>query len=152
MSKFNATISYVGIMEVKVQQAIMKLLENSIWNRKTADANRSQLEEQVRRLSQRLTAASDSEAYAWAHVGAALDDAVFSMAGLVGDATASYNIKVTFRNTDETSRSCKVNGTTVTLDGGDGQTASATATVSGNGTFTVNNASSSVAVFIRIWR
>ena len=152
MSKFNASISYLGIIEPKVQQAIMKLLENSLWNRETANSNRGQLEEQIRRLSQKVSANAETEAYAWGWVDTYLNDVVINMAAVVGDATASYNVKVTFRNTDATDRTCKVNGTTVTLKGGDGETATHTATVSGNGIVTINNEASSVDVFIRIWR
>ena len=56
MSKFNASVSVLGIQEVKVQQAILKLLENSLWNRETAENNRNELKESIRRLSQRLSA------------------------------------------------------------------------------------------------
>ena len=152
MSKFNASISYLGIIEPKVQQAIMKLLENSLWNRETANSNRGQLEEQIRRLSQKVSANAETEAYAWGWVDAHLNDTAISMAAVVGDATADYNVKVTFRNTDATDRTCKVNGTTVTLKGGDGEMTSHTATVSGNELVTINNEASSVDVFIRIWR
>lgn len=152
MSKFNASISFLGIIEPKVQQAVMKLLENSLWNRETANSNRGQLEEQIRRLSQKVAANAETEAYAWGWVDAYLNDVVISMAAVVGDATADYNVKVTFRNTDATDRTCKVNGTMVTLKGGDGEIVAHTATVSGNGLVTINNEASSVDVFIRIWR
>lgn len=152
MSKFNASVSTIGIQEVKVQQAIMKLLENSVYNREAAIGNRTALEEQIRRISQRLSSGVESESYAWAHVGVALGGAAFPVGGLVRDATATYSLKVTFRNTGSDERSCLVNGTTVTLAGGAGETASLQTTVSGNGSFTIDNSASTVDVFVRIWR
>lgn len=152
MSKFNASISYLGIVEAKVQQAIMKLLENSLWNRETANSNRKQLEEQIRRISQKVSANAENEAYALGWVGTFLNNVVISLGAIVGDTTASYNVKVTFRNTDAMERACKVNGTTVLLKSGGGETASHTVIVSGDAFVTINNEASSVDVFIRIWR
>lgn len=74
------------------------------------------------------------------------------MSGLVSDAAATYNVNVTFRNTSTTARSCKVNSTTVSLAAGNGKTASNQFTVSGGGTFTIDNIATSVDVFVRIWR
>lgn len=49
MSKFNASISIVGIEEAKVQQAILKLLENSSFLKKELDYRTQTLTEQLRR-------------------------------------------------------------------------------------------------------
>ena len=49
MSKFNASISIVGIEETKVQQAILKLLENSSFLKKELDYRTQTLTEQLRR-------------------------------------------------------------------------------------------------------
>ena len=49
MSKFNSSISTVGIKDPKVQQAILKLLENSLFlNRQLSQQIRS-LKEELRR-------------------------------------------------------------------------------------------------------
>lgn len=49
MSKFNSSISTLGIIDPKVQQAILKLLENSLFlNRQLSQQIRS-LKEQLRR-------------------------------------------------------------------------------------------------------
>lgn len=49
MSKFNASISIVGIEETKVQQAILKLLENSSFLKKELNYRTQTLTEQLRR-------------------------------------------------------------------------------------------------------
>ena len=49
MSKFNASISIVGIEETKVQQAILKLLENSSFLKKELDYRTQTLTAQLRR-------------------------------------------------------------------------------------------------------
>lgn len=92
------------------------------------------------------------EKIGWSHINQDLAGSTFMMAGLVSDAAATYNVKVTFRNTSTTARSCKVNSTTVSLAAGDGKTASNQFTVSGGGTFTIDNIAKSVDVFVRIWR
>ena len=49
MSKFNSSISTLGIIDPKVQQAILKLLENSLFlNRQLSQQTRS-LKEELRR-------------------------------------------------------------------------------------------------------
>lgn len=49
MSKFNSSISTLGIIDPKVQQAILKLLENSLFlNRQLSQQIRS-LKEELRR-------------------------------------------------------------------------------------------------------
>lgn len=97
-------------------------------------------------------AASTIEKIGWAHVNQDLAGSTYMMSGLVSDAAATYNVNVTFRNTSATARSCKVNSTTVSLAAGDGKTASNQFTVSGGGTFTIDNIATSVDVFVRIWR
>ena len=54
-SKFNASISTLGISEPKVQQAIMKLLENSLWQRDQSKVDKDVLEEELRRVRQKLS-------------------------------------------------------------------------------------------------
>ena len=49
MSKCNASISIVGIEETKVQQAILKLRENSSFLKKELDYRTQTLTEQLRR-------------------------------------------------------------------------------------------------------
>lgn len=49
MSRFNSSISTVGIKEAKVQQAILKLLENSIYLNKMFLSQINDLKEQLRR-------------------------------------------------------------------------------------------------------
>lgn len=49
MSRFNSSISTVGIKEAKVQQAILKLLENSIYLNKMFLSQIDDLKEQLRR-------------------------------------------------------------------------------------------------------
>lgn len=149
MSRFNSNISVLGIAEPKVQQAILKLLENSLFQNELIRKTRDGLSEQIRRVRQKI--ASD-ENVAWAHVNVRLDGSSFPMRGLVSDASASYNVNVTFMNTTETARTCRVNGAAVPLAGGDGAVASATVDVQGGGTFTIDNAENSVSVFVRIWR
>lgn len=97
-------------------------------------------------------AAETVEKIGWSHINQDLAGSTYMMAGLVSDSSATYNVKVTFRNTSTTARSCKVNSTTVSLAGGDGKTASNQFTVSGGGTFTIDNIATSVDVFVRIWR
>lgn len=55
MSKFNAAVNTIGIADVKVRQALMKLLENSVYNREQSNRDKDSLEEQIRRLSQKLS-------------------------------------------------------------------------------------------------
>lgn len=76
----------------------------------------------------------------------------FPMSAMVSNTSATYNVKVTFRNTASTARSCVVNGTTVSLAGGVGQLASRQFTLAGSGTLTIDNIATSVDVFITIWR
>ena len=97
-------------------------------------------------------AAATIEKIGWSHINQDLAGSTFMMAGLVSDSSATYNVKVTFMNTSTTARSCKVNSTTVSLAGGNGKTASNQFTVSGGGTFTIDNIATSVDVFVRIWR
>lgn len=151
MSKFNSSISVIGIAEVKVQQAVLKLLENSIYQRELISKTGGMLAERLRRTSQKISELSP-ESVAWSHVGTDLDNAEFAMAGLVGNADATYNLKVTFRNREAAERQCLVNGVPVQLGGTVGAMASRKTTIFGNGTFTVDNIASSVDVFIRIWR
>lgn len=54
MSRFNSSISVVGISEVKVQQAILKLLENSLNQRELLGKTNDNLSEQIRRIRQKL--------------------------------------------------------------------------------------------------
>lgn len=49
MSKFNSSISTVGIIEPKVQQAILKLLENSLFLNRQLTQQIGSLKEQLRR-------------------------------------------------------------------------------------------------------
>lgn len=149
MSKFNSSISVLGFTEVKVQQAILKLLENSLYQKELLGKSNDTLTEQIRRLSQKL---STVEKIGWAHVNVRVPASTYLMSGLVSDQSATYNVNVTFRNTTATARSCKVNGTTVELAGSDGATADSQFAVAGNGSFTIDNIESSVDVFVKIWR
>lgn len=54
MSKFNSSISVLGINEVKVQQAILKLLENSLYQKELLGKTSDTLTEQIRRIRQQL--------------------------------------------------------------------------------------------------
>ena len=59
MSKFNSSISTLGIIDPKVQQAILKLLENSLFlNRQLSQQIRS-LKEELRRQKVYLDAKID---------------------------------------------------------------------------------------------
>lgn len=49
MSRFNASISIVGIDDPKVQQAVLKLLENSSFLKKELDSRVGTLTESLRR-------------------------------------------------------------------------------------------------------
>ena len=55
MSKFNSSISTVGIKEPKVQQAILKLLENSLYQKERLGKVSDNLQEEIRRLKQKLS-------------------------------------------------------------------------------------------------
>ncbi len=55
MSKFNSSISTVGITEPKVQQAILKLLENSLYQKERLGKVSGDLQEEIRRLKQKLS-------------------------------------------------------------------------------------------------
>ena len=76
----------------------------------------------------------------------------FPMAGIVLNTAATYNVRVLFRNTAATARTCVANGTNVSLSGSIGATASRQFTLAGNGTITIDNIATSVDVFITIWR
>lgn len=76
----------------------------------------------------------------------------FPMSAMVSNTGATYNVKVTFRNTASTARSCVVNGVTVSLASGAGALASHQFTLAGSGTLTIDNIATSVDVFITIWR
>lgn len=97
--------------------------------------------------------APDTREYvAWSHVNVDLANSTFLMAGLVSNASANYNVRVTFINTTSTARTVTANGTSASLPGGNGQTVAINFTKVGNGTFTIDNIASSVDVFVRIWR
>ena len=49
MSKFNSSISTLGIIDPKVQQAILKLLENSLFLNRQLSRQIGSLKEQLRR-------------------------------------------------------------------------------------------------------
>jgi hypothetical protein len=49
MSKFNSSISTLGIIDPKVQQAILKLLENSLFLNRQLSQQIGSLKEQLRR-------------------------------------------------------------------------------------------------------
>ena len=53
--KFNASISTLGIKEPKVQQAIMKLLENSLYHNSKLSRVSDNLRDENRLLRQRLS-------------------------------------------------------------------------------------------------
>lgn len=55
MSKFNSSISTVGIKDPKVQQAILKLLENSLYQRQLIGKVSGDVNEEVRLLKQKLS-------------------------------------------------------------------------------------------------
>ena len=152
MSKFNASVSVLGIQEVKTQQAILKLLENSLWNRETADSNRNELKESIRRLSQRLSNNSVHETNSFPiydrHI---TDDTPFEMCDLVSVSTANYNVQVAFKNTSAIVRQCKVNGEAVEVIGNT-TTRSPIFTVAGNGSFTLDNYDETIDMIIHIWR
>lgn len=76
----------------------------------------------------------------------------FPMAGIVLNTEATYTVRVLFRNTSTTARTCVVNGTNVYLDAGVGNTASRQFSLAGNGEITIDNIATSVDVFITIWR
>lgn len=56
MSKFNSSVSVVGIQEVKVQQAILKLLENCNALNEQIKVERRHRTEEVRLLKQKISA------------------------------------------------------------------------------------------------
>lgn len=97
-------------------------------------------------------APSTREYVAWSHINTDLAGATFIMAGLVSNSSATYNVRVTFRNTGSYERACKVNGIVVSLAGGSGRTAIYNFTTTGSGSFTIDNITSAVDVFVRIWR
>lgn len=76
----------------------------------------------------------------------------FPMAGIVLNTAATYNVRVLFRNTAATARTCVANGTNVSLSNSIGATASRQFTLAGNRTITIDNIATSVDVFITIWR
>ena len=55
MSKFNSSISTVGIKEPKVQQAILKLLENSLYQKERLGKVSGAIKEEIRLLKQKLS-------------------------------------------------------------------------------------------------
>ena len=148
---FNASISVLGIKEPKVQQAILKLLENSLFQKELLGKTSDNLTENIRRLRQQM---SNTESHAFAIIDTNLGEGntAIPMAGIVLDDGKSYSVRVTFRNKDATERLCVVNGTTVSLAGGVGQLASHQFVLAGSGTLTIDNIATSVDVFITIWR
>lgn len=97
-------------------------------------------------------APSTREYVAWSHINVDLAGSTFLMSGLVSDSSGTYNVRVTFRNTSSTARTCKVNGVGTSLASGAGSTAIYNFTTTGSGSFTIDNIASSVDVFVRIWR
>lgn len=97
-------------------------------------------------------APSTREYVAWSHINVDLAGSTFLMSGLVSDSSGTYNVRVTFRNTASGARTCKVNGVSVSLASGAGSTAIYNFTTTGSGSFTIDNITSAVDVFVRIWR
>ena len=97
-------------------------------------------------------APSTVEYVGWAHINVDLANSTFYMTGLVSNSSATYNVRVTFVNTSSTARTVTANGTSASLAGGNGQTATINFTKAGNGTFTIDNIANTVDVFVRIWR
>lgn len=97
-------------------------------------------------------APSTREYVAWSHINVDLAGSTYMMTGLVSTASATYNVRVTFRNTSTTARTVTAGDKSATLAAGDGSSVTVDFTVAGNGTFTIDNIASSVDVFVRIWR
>ena len=55
MSQFNSSISTIGIKEPKVQQAILKLLENSLYQKERLGVVSGEIKEELRLLKQKLS-------------------------------------------------------------------------------------------------
>ena len=150
--KFNAAVNTIGIADVKVRQALMKLLENSVFNREQMNRDKDSLEEQIRRLSQKLSTIDETYSFAVLNTDCGTGNTAFPMAGIVLNTDAIYTVRVLFRNTSTTECTCVANGTNVSLAAGVGSTASHKFYLAGNGEITIDNISSSVDVFITIWR
>lgn len=97
-------------------------------------------------------APSTREYVAWSHINVDLAGSTYMMTGLVSTASATYNVRVVFRNTSATARTVAAGGKSASLASGNGSSATIDFTVAGNGTFTIDNIASSVDVFVRIWR
>lgn len=53
-NRFNSTVSIVGIKEPKVQQALLKLLENSLYLRESLERKVSSLRDENQQLRQMI--------------------------------------------------------------------------------------------------
>lgn len=91
--------------------------------------------------------------YTNVNLGTAARETIY-MDEIVRDASAQYDVKVTFVNESTTARSVSVNGVALSpaLPGGVGKRVSKFLVVSGNGSFTVDNIATTVQVFIQAWR
>ena len=92
------------------------------------------------------------EYVAWAHINVDLAGSTYNMSGLVSDSSATYNVRVLFRNTASTARTVTAGGKSASLASGNGNLATIDFTATGSGTFTIDNIAATVDVFVRIWR
>ena len=92
------------------------------------------------------------EYVAWAHINVDLAGSTYNMSGLVSNSSATYNVRVLFRNTASTARTVTAGGKSASLASGNGNLATIDFTATGSGTFTIDNIAATVDVFVRIWR
>lgn len=92
---------------------------------------------------------TNHESVSLSHVNIDLAGRAFCMRGLVSDPDATYNVRVTLDSTSYNNYAY-INGSRVTLT--PREQTSFDFTCKGDGTFTVDNISTYVSVFIRIWR